>query len=379
MKQRQIVIIASVAVLVIGGYFTKNFLAGFAEPSASPQPGTRVRHVATDTVRYQAHKQLAQAAGRVRANELLAISSEAAGRVSQAEVPLREGAKFKKGQALFTIYRSEAELKLKAAKSEFMSQLAALMPDLRIDYPHDFAAIDNFFSQLQAHKPMPPLPQAANGAMKVFLSGRGILPKYYGILQQELALERHTAYAPFDGSFAAVHLREGSFAQPGSKVADILNSGSLELEAPVMPWQAGLIRIGETVALSGDGVSVNARVERISPLVDIATQRVSVYLSIPAAAAKGIFPGQYLQAEFSLSTAAAAYKIDRSAVYSNSYIFIISGGKLLKAGIKVDAISGKYALISGIEEGTLAVTEPLAAAREGDKAEPLPAKPKQTK
>ena len=84
------------------------------------------------------------ATGRLSSQEEVDLSSEVQGKYYRADVVLKEGTNFKKGDLLVRIFDEEAKNNLKASKSRFMNGIAGILPDIRIDFPESYTNMSIF-------------------------------------------------------------------------------------------------------------------------------------------------------------------------------------------------------------------------------------------
>ena len=138
MKKRQVIITTTALVVVFGSFGLMNFFSGMAEaPVERVEPEVK-KYVKTVKVAYTTVPTEITAYGRVRAAESLDLIAEKSGRMSQVSVRLKEGISFRKGDLLFKIDDTEARLNLQSQKSNFLRDLAAILPDLKIDYGDNY-------------------------------------------------------------------------------------------------------------------------------------------------------------------------------------------------------------------------------------------------
>ncbi|MCK5821237.1 MAG: hypothetical protein KAH17_05110, partial [Bacteroidales bacterium] len=198
---RRIVIIAMLVFTIGLAFGLMRYLISLKEdPKTRPQKEL-VRYVNTQEVKYMDVISPIEAPGRLASVSKLDIVSEASGKINTNSVPLKKGAQFQKGDLLFSIYPDEAILALKARKSQYLTLLVNLLPDIHIDYPDFENAFNIFYQSIDLDKPLPKLPTIENQAFKTFLAGRSFLSEYYVIIKDELSLNRRSIYAPFSGAY----------------------------------------------------------------------------------------------------------------------------------------------------------------------------------
>lgn len=110
---------------------------------------------------------------------------------------------------------------------------------------------------------------------------------YAALLEARTRLSRTRIKAPFDGLVNVLDLDPGAYVQPGTPVAEILDTGTLEVTVRVGDRQVGSIAPGDRVRLRIDALgnrSFDARVARVGGAPRAGGQRYPVVVELPAAA-----------------------------------------------------------------------------------------------
>lgn len=366
MKNRTIIVLISVVVIVGLGILLKGRFASMKEePNITPQK-ERIISVAVDTVNYSVVTTSVSATGRVLSSSEVPLVAEAAGRIEKADVSLKTGAKFKKGDLLLTIYKDEAELALIAAKSNFLKLLAMALPELKIDFPEAYPAYAEFFENIDLKKDLPALPQQEETRLKTYIASKGILSAYYAILQSELKLKRHTIVAPFDGVFLSVQFEPGAYVNSGATVGKMIQTDEVEVEIPVEKQFSRYITIGDEVRLKrGERADVvMGKVIRKAAFLDETTQSVKVFVNVVNGQNNPLLRGEYLSATFDGHLIEGGFKINRNAIFNFDEVFVVENNRLKKARINLLKVNNTTAIINGLPEGKMVVNEPLVGVQE---------------
>ncbi|MEO9871246.1 efflux RND transporter periplasmic adaptor subunit [Ekhidna sp.] len=362
MKRKLIIILSSVGILVLAFV-----LAGvFAGQKEDPKDKTTVaikKTVETKKVNYQTLQTDVVSYGRVQTAETLDLLSEVSGRMYQGNVRLKEGQRFKRGDLLFYVDDLEPSLNLKSAKSNFLRDLAGILPDLKVDFNDNFDAWNTYFSALDIDKKFAPLPEAGSEKEKIFLATKGIYSSYYTIKSTEARLDKHRYYAPFAGSIMQVNIQSGSFLNSGTSIGKIMRAGVHELKVAVetkdIPW----IQVNSPVKIYSDEMDQYWRgeVTRISDFVNQNTQSVDVFITIESAGKK-IYDGQFFQAAIPARTIQDGMIMPRNAIYNGNEVFVVQDTLLKVKRINVIRLANEEAIISGLNKGEDLVIEPLIGA-----------------
>ncbi len=359
MTKRQTIIVAIgvlVVMVLLGGMF-----AGMKKQPPKVSFKTPPKFVKTTPVAYSDVQAQIVTYGRVESSHPIDLIAEVAGRILPGRVALKEGQDFQKGTLLFRIEDSEAQLDLKSQKSNFLRDLATILPDLKIDFPDTYDQWNRYFESIDIDRTLPELPQYRSDQEKTFLATKNIFSNYFSIKRAETNLSKHLIYAPFNGSFSEVLFEPGAYVNPGNKIARIIRKGKLELKVPVEASDISWIEKGsEATVATEDGLrSWQGRVQRIGDVVNQTTQSIDVTIEIFPNEHQ-IYDGLYLKAEIPGGVIPEAMEVDRSVVYNGSQVFTVESDSVLKVrDITPKRINSKTVVFNGLEEGEVLVNEPL--------------------
>ena len=367
MSWRKITFIIVALIILLGGSAALSMLFVSMKPEPPRMPDIELkRFVKAETVSYSEIVSPLIRKGRVVSSSEVTLVAEAAGKIQSGEVALRKGTSFKKGQLLATIYKDEVELAIKARKSSFLTTITTLLPDVKVDYPDQLEAFSQFFSSISMDKKLPELPEIKNEKFKIFLASRNVFNEYYGIMQDEKRLSRHSLYAPFDGSFTLVNAEVGGYINVGGQIARMIRTDLLEVEVPVENFQSKWIKIGDNVqVLSNNQETVKPGVVvRKSDFIDANTQSRSIFVKVQNSANNKLLSGEYLLVEFPGQKIQKAMELARGAVFNSNEVFTVVDGKLKKQVIEILKWNETTLIFNGLEEGTKVVSEPLINVKE---------------
>lgn len=369
MMKRQIIIVASGIALLAVSYFTMIFLKSLKEEPEKKAPEEVKRYVMTRPVVYEEVPTEILAHGRVRTAEHLDMVAQVGGRMFRGNIDLKEGQRFKKGSLLYKIDDTEAKLSLQAQKSNFLRDLAAILPDLKMDYPDNFNAWEKYFESISIEKKLPELPGFKSSKEKTFLATKNIFSSYYTIKSAEANLLKYYYYAPFDGSIFQVNVRSGSHVSPGTNIGRIIQSGNVEVKVDVDVKDIEWITIGAPAHLSAEGgiTQWSGKITRIGDYVNPNTQSIDVFIGIHEKS-KPIYDGQYLQAVIPGKSVKDAMLIPREAIFNGNEVFVLQDSLLKVHEINIHKINPETVVFEGLTEGADIVVEPLINAHNNMKA-----------
>lgn len=345
------------------------FLSSLKEEPLVRKPPEVKRFVRTEQVKYQDILTHVVAYGRVQTAQSLDLLSEVSGRMHEGKIRLKEGQNFKKGDLLFYVDATEASLNLKSQKSNFLRDLAAILPDLKIDYPESFDSWQVYFSSLEIDNDLPELPASQSEKEKTFLATKGIYSNFYTIKSAEERLRKHWYYAPFDGSISEIVLEEGAFVNAGSRIGKVMRKGLHELKVAVETQDIPWIQLGaETSIYSNETQQTwTGTVARISDFINQNTQSIDVYISIDPAGGT-IYDGQFIEAAIPARVIKDGMEIPRNIIYEGNEVFVLQDSLLKVKQITVHRLMDETAVFSGLDENEDLVMDPLINAHNNMRA-----------
>ncbi len=363
MDKRQLIIISAFLGILLFA-FSLAFL--FASQKESPEikstPTTK-KYVKTQMVAYDDVQTYVSAFGRVETAQSLDLLSEVSGRMYQGTIRLKTGQNFKRGQLLFYIDDTEETLTLKSQKSDFLRDIAAILPDLKIDFGESFDGWKTYFSSIDINKNLPELPDTKSDKEKTFLATKGIYSSYYTIRSAEERLRKHRYYAPFAGSLSEVSVESGAYLNAGTKIGTIIRTGRHELKVAIetrdIPW----VQVGVEAEIYSSETQQkwSGSVVRISDFVNQNTQSVDVYLKINPGDQK-IYDGQFLKSVVPASMVKGGMVIPRNILYNTNEVYVVEDTLLKVREVLVHRTMDEHVVISGLSEQAHLVVEPLVNA-----------------
>lgn len=362
--RRIIVSVVGAVLILFAGNSIKNSLAGREIPVRQMSFKESAKIVKAAPVEYKTREIALSAIGKVISESAIDLAAEVQGEILRGDVPLKQATRFSKGTVLFRIDDEEARLSLFAQKSNFMTAIANILPDLKIDYPNSYPQWQEYFNQLSVEKPLPDLPPIKDSQEKVFFSTRNINNQFYTIKSSEERLTKYEVRAPFSGSFIEVLQEENSAVNPGARIARIARSSSLEVEVPIRTNDLSYVRSGTTVTILPETGNKEWKgiVRRIGSSVDPTTQSVNVFVSLRNNGEK-VYEGQYLRVEIPGTRLKDVMEIPRNAVFNRNQVYVVADSSELKVkDIQIEKLKDESVLFSGLEAGEMVVIQPLVNA-----------------
>lgn len=268
--------------------------------------------------------------GRLTSTQPVKLYSEVSGTLLKGNIPFLPGQSFRKGDLLIKIDDRQIKLDLNSTKSDFLSALAAVLPEIKVDFPGEFSIWQSYFNSCSFDKKLPPLPEASNQQIKLFLTRFNVYKLYFTASNLEILLEKHSFHAPFDGTIVSTDLRVGSNARTGTSLGEIINLEDMEVEVPVPAEDIEWIDYEEPVLFTSTELSGtwHGRIKRIGRSIDAQTQSIPVFLTVDRTESVRLFDGLFLKAQIPCKAIENAVSIPRKSVYEGRYVYLIVDGKL---------------------------------------------------
>ena len=196
-------------VLIIGAYFGGKYIAN-SKKKRRPVPEKVVKTVFTDTVENSTVQIVIPANGSLVAKRRVELYAEVQGVFKTSGKLFKPGQEYRSGETLIRINATEYYASVQSAKSNLYNAIAAIMPDLRLDFPDFFQKWQDYLSSFDLNKSTPKLPEITSEKENYFITGRGIVSNYYNVKNLEQRLAKYTIRAPFSGILTEALVTEGS-------------------------------------------------------------------------------------------------------------------------------------------------------------------------
>lgn len=290
--------------------------------------------------------------GKITSSEKVTLFSEASGIMLNSDTEFLTGYEFEKNEVLLRINSEETELNLKAQRSNLMTTVAALLPELKFDYPQSYANWESYLAAFDINSDTNPLPEALNERESYFVANRGIAGTYYSIKAAEARLDKFTIRAPFDGTVTESFIKPGNLIRNGQTLGVFLNPSIYDLETTVDIESIQHIAVGDEVNLTSAYAenSWTGFVSRISDGLDVNSQMVKVFISVSGS---GLREGMYLKGDILTTSTLEGVILPRKLLESNNTVLEVLDGKINRLAVNVAATRGEEAVVTGLAGGTI--------------------------
>ncbi|TNJ36011.1 efflux RND transporter periplasmic adaptor subunit [Prosthecochloris vibrioformis] len=361
MKKLQPYIIA-LGIIAIGIGIGRMLGSGNGEESVGPKTrSTRlleVTEVNNGTVQRDVRM-----SGKAVALRRIELYAEVGGIFTDAGRPFREGAVFRKGEALFGIRDDVYRNSVLAEKSQLLNQLTLLLPDLLIDFPGEAEVWKEYLEGYSIEAPLAPLPEVRDNRLRNYIAARGIYSKFFAVRSMEETLGKYRLQAPFDGVVTLSNLNPGMLVRTGQKIGEFADPSVFEVQAAVSVRALEYVRPGDRVELRSDdfpGVA-DGQISRINQAIDQQTQTVGVYIEV---ADPRVREGMFMYTSIAVPVEHAV-QVSRSLLRDETRLFVVRDSVLTLADVEVVAAYGQHAIVRGLSEGAVMLAEPREGLYEG--------------
>lgn len=360
---RKIILYVIGLLIIIGAYFASQSIAN-NEKKKRPTPAKVVKTVFTDTVQNSTVKIVIPANGSLVAQRRVELYSEVQGVFKTSGKLFKPGQEYRRGENLIRIDASEYYASVQSSKSNLYNSIAAIMPDLRLDFPEVFQKWDTYLSGFDLNKTTPKLPEMTSDKENYFITGRGIVSNYYNVKNLEQRLSKYNIRAPFSGILTEALVTEGSLIRSGQKLGEFIDPSVYEMEVALSKTYANLLKVGEPVVLNNldNTETYTGRVSRVNGSIDATTQTITAYIEVKN---KTLKEGMYLEANLDAKQESDAIEVNRSLVLEGNQIFVVKDSVLDIIDVNPVYFSDTKVVLKNIPNGTVIVAKPISGAYAG--------------
>ena len=321
-----------------------------SSPERKVQEDTRIV-VATQEIKNSAIQITVPVMGKIIAQEKITLFAEVSGILLQSENNFLAGYEYKQGDIMLQINSEESELNLKAQRSNLMTAVAALLPELKFDYPESYIRWEAYLQAFDINSDTFPLPEPLNERESYFVANKGIAKTYYDIKAAETRLAKYTIRAPFNGSVTESYIKPGNLVRNGQTLGVFLNPDVYDLETTVGINEIEHISVGDVVKLSSSNSESTwmGSVSRISDGLDVNSQMVKVFISVSGPELR---EGMYLEGDILTTSTLEGVILPRKLLESNDTVLEVQDGKINRLPVHVVSTRGEEAVVTGLSDGT---------------------------
>jgi membrane fusion protein (multidrug efflux system) len=364
-RKNLVLLLVAVAILAVG-FAAMSLLSNLREESPKKEPELREIVVSAEAVALGEVAAEIVAYGRLKSAQPVVINSEVNGTLQLGDVSFRPGQRFQRGQLLIKVDTRQIKLEISTAKSELLKAMASVLPDIKVDFPDAYDVWQDYFNLCSFDRPVPPLPEAANNSIKLYLARFNVYNIYFSIRDLEIRHEKHFIRAPFDGAIIGADLRPGSNVRSGTHIGEIISLEELEMVVPLTVDDVQWIELDQPVLLTSAELrgEWHGKIRRIGKTIDQQTQTVQVYILVDDA--DQLYDGIFLKASIPGLTVASAVRFPRRALYRQKYVYLIEDDVLAFRQVEVVRRETDSIIVSGgLADGDMLVIDVLQGVSPG--------------
>jgi multidrug efflux pump subunit AcrA (membrane-fusion protein) len=360
---RKIILSLLGVILIIGSVFIGKAISD-SKTKTRPVAAKVITTVFTDTVQNSTVQIVIPANGILVAKHRVELYAEVQGIFKTGGKLFKPGQEYRQGENLIRIDASEYYASVQSSKSNLYNSIAAIMPDLRLDFPEVFKKWQRYLNSFDLDKTTPKLPEMSSDKENYFITGREIISNYYDVKNLEQRLAKYNIRAPFTGILTEALATEGALIRNGQKLGEYIDPSVYEMEVALSKTYASLLRVGERVVLNNldNTETYSGTVSRVNGSIDATTQTITAYIEVKN---KTLKEGMYLEANLNAKEEPDAIEVNRSLVLDNNQIFIVRDSVLELIEAKPVYFSNSKVVLKNIPNGTVIVSKPIPGAFSG--------------
>jgi multidrug efflux pump subunit AcrA (membrane-fusion protein) len=365
---RKIILSALGVLLIVASYYGAKSIIG-SKNKLKPVAQKVVKTVFVDTVKNSTVNIVIPANGKLVAKHRVALYAEVQGVFKSSSNAFKPGQTFKKGEQLIGINSSEYFASVQSAKSNLYNSIAAIMPDLKLDFPEVFPKWKNYLKGFNLNKTTPQLPERTSEKENYFITGRGIITDYYNVKNLEQRLRKYNIHAPFNGILIEALVTKGSLIRSGQKLGEFIDPSIYEMEVAISKTFAKLLKVGETVALNSIDTDATyaGKVTRVNGSIDATTQTITAFIEVKH---NDLKEGLYLEASLNAKQEPNAIELNRNLLLENNQIYVLKDSLLDVIDVKPIYFTNTKMVIKNIPDNTIILKKPVPGAYTGMAVKP---------
>ncbi len=355
--------------LIIGSYFfAKRLIANKTKPK--PVPAKVVKTVFVDTVKNGTVPIVIPANGSLVAKRRVELYAEVQGVFKPGKTLFKPGQSYGQGETLIRIDADEYYASVQSAKSNLYNSIAAIMPDLRLDFPEIYPKWQSYLNGFDLNKSTPKLPDMSSEKENYFITGRGIVSSYYSVKNLEQRLVKYHIRAPFSGILTEALVTEGSLIRSGQKLGEFIDPSVYEMEVALSKTYANLLKVGEQVTLSNleHTQTYSGVISRVNGSIDATTQTITAFVEVKH---DNLKEGLYLEANLNAKEETNAIEIDRNLLLESEQVYIVRDSVLDVTDVKPVYFSETKVVLKGVRDGSIILSKPVPGAYAGMLVKPF--------
>ncbi len=366
--RKLILALIGVMLIIASVYASKMIIDSKNKTRAAPKKV--VKTVFVETVKNKTIPIIIPANGNLIAKRRVEIYSEVQGIFKPGSKLFKPGERYNKNDVFITIDDTEYYANVQSSKTNLYNSIAAIMADLRLDFPEVYPKWSRYLKRFDLNKQTPKLPKMSSEKENFFITGRGIVANYYTVKNLEQRLSKYTIRAPFKGILTEALVTEGTLIRNNQKLGEYIDPSVYEMEVALSKTYASLLKVGEAVELNNleQTEKFKGIISRVNGNINSNTQTVTVFIEVKN---KNLKEGMYLEANLNAKKIKNAVEVSRSLLLDENQIFIVRDSILDIINTEPVYFSDTKVVLKEVPNGTLILSRPLPGSYPGMSVNPI--------
>lgn len=356
-RKKALTLLSSAAILAIG-IAALLLLTSFKAEAAMTEQAVEIRTVRTRILTPGPQTVILRSEGFLQSARNLDLYSSVPGRVTRSMNGLKSGTRVEEGQILLSLDDRRARLGFESARSELINSVsrfigaAGMNESGREAWNRYLAELGNAdFNRLPAQ------PQS-DQRLSLLSATMGVAAAGHNFESAALDLADHYLRAPFSGTLSGPGVLEESWISPGTVLATIVDSGSMELPLSIPAGELLHLSIGDPVTITrrDDNARLEGVVSGFEPVLNPGSQTAGVFAMFDSSESAGWIPGSFVNASIQGRRIDSAFRVPRNMLI-NGQIPVYRDGYLELLDMQVLARDGADVLLSADSRQEIEIVE----------------------
>lgn len=194
-----------------------------------------------------------------------------------------------------------------------------------------------------------------------------------GVKALQAQLEKTIVRSPISGKIAALPLRVGEFAAPGTLLATVVGDGGIQVKAYASGEDLAKLKAGSAALIQN---TIPGIVSNVAPSVSTVNRKVEVNIKVPNSSASGLVVGQNVQVRIqankpiSTTDTKLVYTLpiqDVKVIPGEAYVFTVDpdSSKAVRHSVTLGAVRGDFLEVTGGLTDGMMIISPVYEIEDG--------------
>jgi membrane fusion protein (multidrug efflux system) len=366
-KKSAILKLLSFFLILIIGVAGMNILGSSNKQTQKRDVVQEVRKVETQLLTIDDIQIKIEGNGTIEAQKTVDIVSEVQGIVTFAKNDLKSGTYVKRGELICKIDLRQAENSYQSQYAEFTRVLISFLAFANLESEELYDKWSKYFDEIDIKEPIKDLPEITDPRERNQAISNNVFTQYYAVKNAEIALSKHSIFAPFDGYITSNGIIKDSYINFGQKLVSLQDVTNIDISVPLLLEDAQWIDFTKNpkvkVFWENDSDSwTYGKIYRKENQLDRNSQSINVFVSLNNDNLnQHLFPGNYVRVLIEGVTIPNVATIPRNIVDNDNQIYFVDdSSKLGRTRVNVIAVQGDMVLVEKLlSDSTKIVTSIL--------------------